>query len=53
MITKFLVRADAEGEWFARNGVAVHAVSCAPLNKALGILPKGGIYVETPKHTKR
>ena len=31
-----VVRADArKREWFARNGVAVHAVSRTPLNKAL------------------
>ena len=33
-----VVRADAsQREWFACNGVAVHAVSRAPLNKALAL----------------
>jgi hypothetical protein len=44
-----LVRADAsQHEWFACNGVAVHAASRAPLNKALCIMLKawaGGFFL--------
>ena len=53
-----LVRADAsQREWFARNGVAVHAVSRAPLNTTLDrvcliriAFVLAAIWAATPEH---